>query len=76
MSLELNKTYAAHNYHPLRVLLSADDGAWVTDVRHAARRGRRLESVARHCMRLSTLGRPDLAPIRMPHSPAQRGERR
>jgi ornithine--oxo-acid transaminase len=30
--IELNETYAAHNYHPLRVVLSAGEGAWVTDV--------------------------------------------
>jgi ornithine--oxo-acid transaminase len=30
--IELNEAYAAHNYHPLRVVLSAGEGAWVTDV--------------------------------------------
>jgi ornithine--oxo-acid transaminase len=30
--IELNETYAAHNYHPLRVVLSSGEGAWVTDV--------------------------------------------
>lgn len=30
--IELNEVYAAHNYHPLRVVLSAGEGAWVTDV--------------------------------------------
>src|SRR5881392_4040910 len=30
--IELNETYSAHNYHPLPVVLSAGDGAWVTDV--------------------------------------------
>ena len=30
--IELAETYAAHNYHPLRVVLSAGEGAWVTDV--------------------------------------------
>src|ERR1700750_1962998 len=30
--IELNEAYSAHNYHPLRVVLSAGDGAWVTDV--------------------------------------------
>ncbi len=30
--IELNEAYAAHNYHPLRVVLSAGQGAWVTDV--------------------------------------------
>ncbi|MFT3873161.1 MAG: ornithine--oxo-acid transaminase [Nocardioides sp.] len=30
--VELTETYAAHNYHPLRVVLAQGDGAWVTDV--------------------------------------------
>ena len=30
--IELNETYSAHNYHPLPVVLSAGEGAWVTDV--------------------------------------------
>ena len=30
--IELAETYAAHNYHPLRVVLSSGEGAWVTDV--------------------------------------------
>ena len=30
--IELNEAYGAHNYHPLRVVLSAGEGAWVTDV--------------------------------------------
>ena len=30
--LELTEAYAAHNYHPHRVVLSAGEGAWVTDV--------------------------------------------
>jgi len=30
--IELNEAYAAHNYHPLRVVLTEGDGAWVTDV--------------------------------------------
>ena len=30
--MELTEAYAAHNYHPLRVVLSSGDGAWVTDV--------------------------------------------
>ena len=30
--IELTETYAAHNYHPLRVVLSSGEGAWVTDV--------------------------------------------
>jgi len=30
--IELTETYAAHNYHPLPVVLSAGEGAWVTDV--------------------------------------------
>ena len=30
--IELNEAYAAHNYHPLRVVLSAGEGAWVSDV--------------------------------------------
>ncbi len=30
--IELNEAYSAHNYHPLRVVLSAGEGAWVTDV--------------------------------------------
>ena len=28
----LTETYAAHNYHPLRVVLATGEGAWVTDV--------------------------------------------
>jgi ornithine--oxo-acid transaminase len=30
--IELTETYAAHNYHPLRVVLASGEGAWVTDV--------------------------------------------
>ena len=30
--IELTEAYAAHNYHPLRVVLSEGEGAWVTDV--------------------------------------------
>ena len=30
--IELTEAYAAHNYHPLRVVLASGDGAWVTDV--------------------------------------------
>jgi ornithine--oxo-acid transaminase len=30
--IELTETYAAHNYHPLHVVLSQGEGAWVTDV--------------------------------------------
>jgi ornithine--oxo-acid transaminase len=30
--IELTETYAAHNYHPLHVVLSSGEGAWVTDV--------------------------------------------
>src|SRR3954452_18068350 len=30
--IALTETYAAHNYHPLRVVLSSGQGAWVTDV--------------------------------------------
>ena len=30
--IELSEAYAAHNYHPLRVVLSSGEGAWVTDV--------------------------------------------
>jgi ornithine--oxo-acid transaminase len=30
--IELNEAYGAHNYHPLRVVLSTGEGAWVTDV--------------------------------------------
>jgi ornithine--oxo-acid transaminase len=30
--VELTEAYGAHNYHPLRVVLSAGAGAWVTDV--------------------------------------------
>jgi ornithine--oxo-acid transaminase len=30
--IELTEAYAAHNYHPLRVVLSTGEGAWVTDV--------------------------------------------
>ena len=31
--IEMADTYAAHNYHPLPVVLSHGEGAWVTDVR-------------------------------------------
>jgi ornithine--oxo-acid transaminase len=30
--IELTEAYAAHNYHPLRVVLTEGNGAWVTDV--------------------------------------------
>jgi ornithine--oxo-acid transaminase len=30
--IELTEAYAAHNYHPLRVVLATGEGAWVTDV--------------------------------------------
>src|SRR5215217_8708796 len=30
--IQLTETYAAHNYHPLPVVLSSGEGAWVTDV--------------------------------------------
>jgi ornithine--oxo-acid transaminase len=30
--IELTETYAAHNYHPLPVVLASGEGAWVTDV--------------------------------------------
>ena len=30
--IELVESYAAHNYHPLPVVLAQGDGAWVTDV--------------------------------------------
>ena len=30
--IELTEAFAAHNYHPLRVVLSRGEGAWVTDV--------------------------------------------
>ena len=30
--IELTEAYAAHNYHPLPVVLSSGEGAWVTDV--------------------------------------------
>src|SRR3954452_17263950 len=30
--IELTETYAAHNYHPLPVVLTSGEGAWVTDV--------------------------------------------
>ncbi len=30
--IELAETYAAHNYHPLDVVIAAGEGAWVTDV--------------------------------------------
>jgi ornithine--oxo-acid transaminase len=30
--IALTEAYAAHNYHPLRVVLSAGEGAWVSDV--------------------------------------------
>src|SRR5690349_6745781 len=30
--IELTETYAAHNYHPLPVVLATGEGAWVTDV--------------------------------------------
>ena len=33
--IELTEDFAAHNYHPLRVVLSHGEGAWVTDVEGA-----------------------------------------
>src|SRR6476620_1309140 len=30
--VELTERYAAHNYHPLPVVLASGEGAWVTDV--------------------------------------------
>jgi len=30
--IEITERYAAHNYHPLPVVLASGDGAWVTDV--------------------------------------------
>jgi ornithine--oxo-acid transaminase len=30
--IDLTESHAAHNYHPLPVVLSSGDGAWVTDV--------------------------------------------
>jgi ornithine--oxo-acid transaminase len=30
--IELTETYAAHNYHPLPVVIASGEGAWVTDV--------------------------------------------
>ena len=30
--IALTEDFAAHNYHPLRVVLATGDGAWVTDV--------------------------------------------
>jgi ornithine--oxo-acid transaminase len=30
--IDLTEEYAAHNYHPLPIVLSSGDGAWVTDV--------------------------------------------
>ena len=30
--IELTEDFAAHNYHPLRVVLAHGEGAWVTDV--------------------------------------------
>jgi len=30
--VELTEDFAAHNYHPLRVVLASGEGAWVTDV--------------------------------------------
>ncbi len=30
--IDLTERYAAHNYHPLPVVIAAADGAWVTDV--------------------------------------------
>jgi ornithine--oxo-acid transaminase len=30
--IELTEAYAAHNYHPLPVVLTSGEGAWVTDV--------------------------------------------
>jgi ornithine--oxo-acid transaminase len=32
LHIELNETYSAHNYHPLPIVLSFGEGAWVTDV--------------------------------------------
>ena len=30
--IETTERYAAHNYHPLPVVLASGEGAWVTDV--------------------------------------------
>ena len=30
--IALTEAYAAHNYHPLPVVLASGEGAWVTDV--------------------------------------------
>jgi ornithine--oxo-acid transaminase len=30
--VDLTEQYAAHNYHPLPVVLARGEGAWVTDV--------------------------------------------
>src|SRR5688500_18370017 len=30
--IEATEAYAAHNYHPLPVVLTSGEGAWVTDV--------------------------------------------
>lgn len=30
--IRLVETYAAHNYHPLEIVLTEGEGAWVTDV--------------------------------------------
>jgi ornithine--oxo-acid transaminase len=32
LEIELTERYAAHNYHPLPVVLASGEGAWVTDV--------------------------------------------
>ena len=34
--LALAEQYAAHNYHPLPVVIAEAEGAWVTDVEGAA----------------------------------------
>ncbi len=40
--IALTELWAAHNYHPLPVVLSGGEGAWVTDVE-----GRRTSTASR-----------------------------
>jgi ornithine--oxo-acid transaminase len=54
--IELTEAYAAHNYHPLNVVLATGEGAWVTDVE-----GRRyLDCLAGYSALNFGHGHPDL----------------
>ena len=61
--IELTETYAAHNYHPLHVVVASGEGAWVTDVD-----GKRyLDCLAGYSAR-STSGTATRASSRSPHA--------